>query len=103
MTIIKEIPEDLMVYCLVIISSHNSAYNSMNNAGVNMSNVEFILDTTNSYWTKDYLTDSPHCYKPPKIPYKQTSIDDFQASICALLSQLVRYHLNSNNLSFINL
>ena len=42
-SIIKEIAEDLKVYCLVSSGLQNSAYNSMNNADVNMDNVEFIL------------------------------------------------------------
>ena len=53
-TIIKEIAEDVKVYCLVSSGLQNSAYNSMNNADVNMDNVEFILGSTDSYWTRDY-------------------------------------------------
>ena len=45
---------DIKVYCLVSSGSQNSAYNSMNNADVNMDNVEFILGATDSYWTRDY-------------------------------------------------
>ncbi|SVD44418.1 uncharacterized protein METZ01_LOCUS397272, partial [marine metagenome] len=41
-SIIKEMAEDIIVYCLVSSGSQNSAYNSMNNAGVDMNNVEFI-------------------------------------------------------------
>ena len=52
--IIKEIAEDIKVYCLVSSGLQNSAYNSMNNADVNMDNVEFILGSTDSYWTRDY-------------------------------------------------
>jgi len=53
-SLIKEMAEDVIVYCLVSSSSQNSAYNSMNNASVNMSNVEFINGSTDSYWTRDY-------------------------------------------------
>ena len=53
-SVIREMAEDLMVYCLVSTNSQNSAYNSMNSAGVNMNNVEFILGSTDSYWTRDY-------------------------------------------------
>ena len=53
-SIIREMAEDVTVYCLVSSGSQNSAYNSMNNAGVNMANVEFVLGTTDSYWTRDY-------------------------------------------------
>ena len=52
--IIREIANDLIVYCLVSSNLQNSAYNSMSNAGVNMNNVEFILGNTDSYWTRDY-------------------------------------------------
>ena len=53
-SIIREMAEDVIVYCLVSNNSQNSAYNSMSNAGVNMDNVEFILGSTDSYWTRDY-------------------------------------------------
>ena len=53
-SIIKEMAEDVIVYCLVSSGSQNSAYNSMNNAGVDMNNVEFIVGSTDSYWTRDY-------------------------------------------------
>jgi len=53
-SIIREMAEDIVVYCLVSNNSQNSAYNSMNSAGVNMDNVEFILGSTDSYWTRDY-------------------------------------------------
>ena len=53
-SIIREMAEDVIVYCLVSSSQQNSAYNSMNNADVNMDNVEFILGSTDSYWTRDY-------------------------------------------------
>mgnify|MGYP000698097646 CR=1 FL=1 len=45
-SVIREMAEDVIVYCLVSSSSQNSAYNSMNNADVNMDNVEFILGST---------------------------------------------------------
>ena len=52
--IISEMSEDVKVYCLVSSSLETAAYNSMNNSGVNMNNVEFILGQTDSYWTRDY-------------------------------------------------
>ena len=52
--IIREMAEDVIVYCLVSSSLQSSAYNNMNNAGVNMDNVEFVLGNTDSYWTRDY-------------------------------------------------
>ncbi len=53
-SIIREMAEDITVYCLVSTWSESSAYSSMNNAGVNMDNVEFITGSTDSYWTRDY-------------------------------------------------
>jgi agmatine/peptidylarginine deiminase len=51
---IREMAEDVIIYCLVSSSQQNSAYNSMSNAGVDMSQVEFIVGSTDSYWTRDY-------------------------------------------------
>ena len=53
-SIIREIAEDVKVYCLVSSGSQNAAFNSMNNADVDMDNIEFILGATDSYWTRDY-------------------------------------------------
>jgi len=53
-SVIREMAEDVIVYCLVSSGSQNSAYNQMNNADVDMDNVEFILGSTDSYWTRDY-------------------------------------------------
>jgi len=53
-TIVAEMAEDLTVYCVVSSGYQTSAYNTFNNAGVNMSNVEFLIANTDSYWTRDY-------------------------------------------------
>lgn len=53
-SIVKEMAEDVIVYCLVSASLENSATTSFENAGVNMDSVEFILGSTDSYWTRDY-------------------------------------------------
>jgi len=53
-SVIREMAEDVIVYCLVSSGSQNSAYNQMNNADVDMDNVEFIIGSTDSYWTRDY-------------------------------------------------
>jgi len=53
-SIIREMAEDVTIYCLVSSSLQNSAYNSMNSAGVDMNNVEFVIGSTDSYWTRDY-------------------------------------------------
>ena len=41
------------IYCLVS-SNQQDAANSMYGGNVNMDNVEFILGSTDSYWTRDY-------------------------------------------------
>ena len=53
-SLIREMAEDITIYCLVSSNLQSSAYNSMNNASVNMDNVEFVLGSTDSYWTRDY-------------------------------------------------
>ena len=52
--IIREMAEDIIIYCLVSSSLQSSAYDNMNDAGVNMDNIEFVLGNTDSYWTRDY-------------------------------------------------
>ena len=53
-SLISSMSEDVIIYCLVSNNLQTSAYNSMNNGGVNMDNVEFITGSTDSYWTRDY-------------------------------------------------
>ena len=53
-SVIREMAEDVIIYCLVSSNNQTNAYNSMNNAGVDMNKVEFILGSTDSYWTRDY-------------------------------------------------
>ena len=53
-TLIAEMSEDVTIYCLVSSGQQNSADNSMSSGGVNMENVEYILGSTDSYWTRDY-------------------------------------------------
>ena len=52
--IVRELAEDVIVYCLVSSSQQNNAITLFDNANVNMDNVEFILGSTDSYWTRDY-------------------------------------------------
>jgi agmatine/peptidylarginine deiminase len=82
-SIIKEIAEDLVVYCLVSSNQQSSAYNSMNNADVNMSNVEFIIGSTDSYWTRDYgpwwITDGNGEFGIVDFTYNRPRPNDNQA------------------------
>ena len=52
--LIEEMAQDVVVYCLVSSNQQNSAYDSMAGGNVNMDNVEFVIGSTDSYWTRDY-------------------------------------------------
>ena len=53
-SIIAEMAEDVIVYCVVTSSQQSSAYNTFSNAGVNMDNVQFVNCQTDTYWIRDY-------------------------------------------------
>ncbi len=53
-SLVREMSEESIIYCLVSSGYQNSATNSFNNAGVNMDNVQFITGATDSHWTRDY-------------------------------------------------
>jgi len=52
--IVAEMAEEVIVYCVVSSYNQTTAYNTFNNAGVNMSNVEFLITSSDSYWIRDY-------------------------------------------------
>lgn len=52
--IIRELAEDVIVYCLVSSAQQNTALNAFNNNDINMGNIQFIVGPTDSYWTRDY-------------------------------------------------
>ena len=52
--IVRELSEDVVVYCLVSSAQQNTAFSSFSNNSVNMENIEFIIGPTDSYWTRDY-------------------------------------------------
>ncbi len=52
--LIAEMSEDVTIYCLVSSSLQNLANSSMINGGVYMDNVQYVLGSTDSYWTRDY-------------------------------------------------
>ena len=52
--LIAEYAEDITVHVLTFEDQVSNAYNSLENDGVNMANVEFIIAATNSMWTRDY-------------------------------------------------
>ena len=82
-SLIREMSEDVIIYCLVSSWSENSAYNSMDNANVNMDNVEFIIGSTDSYWTRDYgpwwVVDGNGEYSIVDFTYNRPRPNDNQA------------------------
>tara|TARA_Y100001935_G_scaffold212457_1_gene182963 strand:- start:634 stop:1896 length:1263 start_codon:yes stop_codon:yes gene_type:complete len=82
-SLIREMSEDVIIYCLVSSWSQNSAYNSMDNANVNMDNVEFIVGSTDSYWTRDYgpwwVVDGDGIYSIVDFTYNRPRPNDNQA------------------------
>ena len=52
--IISELSSGVKIYCLVSSSQLSSALSTMENGGVSMDNVEFVIGSTDSYWTRDY-------------------------------------------------
>jgi agmatine deiminase len=55
MTLIKEMADDIMVTTIVKnTSEQNTVISQYTNAGVNLSNCNFLLANSDSYWTRDY-------------------------------------------------
>ncbi len=52
--LIVEYAEEITVHVLVVEDQLSNAYNALENDGVNMANVEFVIAETNSIWTRDY-------------------------------------------------
>jgi len=53
-SLVAQLSNNCMVYCIVSTSYQNQAQNSFQSAGVNMSNVTFVNAPTDSYWVRDY-------------------------------------------------
>ena len=53
-SLVAQLSNNCMVYCIVSTSQQNSAQSSFQSAGVNMSNVTFVNAPTDSYWVRDY-------------------------------------------------
>jgi len=53
-SIVREMAEDDIVYCVVTSGQQSAAYNAFSSGGVNMSHVVFFNAATDSYWTRDY-------------------------------------------------
>ncbi len=53
-SLVAQLSNNCMVYCIVSSGYQNQAQNSFQNAGVNMSNVTFVNAQSDSYWVRDY-------------------------------------------------
>ena len=53
-SLVVQLANNCRVYCVVSSSQQNSAQNSFQSAGVNMSNVTFVNAPSDSYWIRDY-------------------------------------------------
>ena len=53
-SLVVQLANNCPVYCIVTTSQQNSAQNTFQNAGVNMSNVHFVNASSDSYWVRDY-------------------------------------------------
>ena len=53
-SLVAQLSNNCMVYCIVSSSYQNQAQNSFQSAGVNMSNVTFVNAQSDSYWVRDY-------------------------------------------------
>ncbi|GIS40072.1 hypothetical protein Ct9H90mP12_2660 [bacterium] len=49
--LILEMSENVTIYCLVSSSQQSSASNALENGSVDLDNVEFVIGSTDSYWT----------------------------------------------------
>jgi len=53
-SLVRELAEEDIVYCVVTSGQQQSAYNAFSSGGVNMSHVIFFNHATDSWWTRDY-------------------------------------------------
>jgi len=53
-SLVAQLSNNCMVYCIVSNSQQNQAQSSFQSAGVNMGNVTFVNAQTDSYWVRDY-------------------------------------------------
>ena len=53
-SLVAQLSNNCHVYCIAAAYDQNSAQNSFQNAGVNMSNLTFVTAETDSYWVRDY-------------------------------------------------
>ena len=53
-SLVAQLSNNCMVYCIVSSGYQNQAQSSFQSAGVNMSNVTFVNAQSDSYWVRDY-------------------------------------------------
>ena len=53
-SLVVQLSNNCMVYCIVSSSYQSQAQSTFQNAGVNMSNVTFVNAQSDSYWVRDY-------------------------------------------------
>ena len=53
-SLVVQLSNNCMVYCIVSNSQQSQAQSSFQSAGVNMNNVTFVNAQTDSYWVRDY-------------------------------------------------
>lgn len=53
-SLVAQLSNNCRVYCIVSSSQQSQAQSSFQSAGVNMSNVNFVNASTDSYWVRDY-------------------------------------------------
>lgn len=94
--IIRELSEDLIVYCLVSSTQESSALSSMSTGNVNTNNVEFITGPTDSYWTRDYgpwwVVDGENNMGIVDFTYNRPRLNDNEAPLKVSQSLNVPYY-----------
>lgn len=53
-SLVAEMSEDVIVYTICTSGYYSQAVSNYTNYGVNLDNCEFIIASTNTYWTRDY-------------------------------------------------
>ncbi len=97
--LVAAMSEQATVYTLVSSWDHDQAINAYTNAGVNMDNAEFIIASTNSYWTRDYgpwfVADGDHGVGIVDFPYNRPRpADDAVPEVFASFLGVPRYGMD---------
>ncbi len=79
-SVIREMSEDAIVYTVLTNSYLTQAQNNYASNGVNMTNCQWIIATTDSYWTRDYgpwwITDENGEFGIVDFPYNRPRPND---------------------------